>query len=402
MLRRGMDDRRTARKRDWRLLTVAGDETDITAEVAHEALLRKWPRLTRWLEEEREFLVWKGQLEQTRRQYEATAAGDKEGALLMGTPLTIARSRVAERAADLSPDDRAFIEVSVAGARRGTRRNVVGAGSALLIALAAGVFGWLAYVQHQAAETQKRMTDVQRRQVLVSLSQQQTAGGDATRGMLLALDALSKDPSGERPFVLQAEAALWGAVNEHREELVLEGHLGPVRSVAFSPDGQRLVTASENGAALWDAATGSPRFILVGHRESVRSAVISPDGQHIVTGSDDATARLWNAGSGEVELSLRGHDGTVHYATFSPDGRVVLTASEDRTVRLWNTSSGAMLAVLAGHDGAVTFADFSPDGRLVVSASQDGTARLWDAATGSITHLLQGHTGPVTHADFSP
>jgi WD40 repeat protein len=387
---------------DWRLLTAAGDDSDITAEVAHEALLRKWPRLTRWLEEEREFLVWKGQLEQTRRQYEATAAADRKGALLMGTPLMLARSRGAERAADLSPEDRAFIEVSIGAARRGARRTMVGAGSALVIALAAGVFGWIAYVQHQAAETQEQIADVQRRQVLVSLSEQQTASGDATNGMLLALEALGEDPNGARPYVPQAESALWTALNNHREEMVLQGDLGAVRSVAFSPDGRHLITASEDGAALWDVATGARHRTLVGHDGSVRSAAISPDGQHIVTASDDATARVWNAASGEVELALRGHDAPVHYATFSPDGQVILTASEDHSVRLWNTSSGDALAVLAGHDQAVTFADFSPDGRLVVSASQDGTTRLWDVATGQITHVLQGHTGPVTRADFSP
>jgi WD40 repeat protein len=387
---------------DWRLLTAAGDETDITAEVAHEALLRKWPRLTRWLEEEREFLVWKGQLEQTRRQYEATAAADRAGALLMGTPLMLARSRMAERAADLSPEDRAFIEVSIAAARRGARRTMLGAGSALVIALAAGVFGWIAYVQHQTAEAQKQMTDVQRRQVLVSLSEQQTASGDATQGMLLALEALAEDASGERPYVPQAESALWTALNNHREELVLQGDLGAVRSVVFSRDGQHLVTASENGAALWDVATGARQMTLIGHHESVRSADISSDGLHIVTASDDAMARVWNATSGEIELVLGGHDAPVNYATFSPDGQAILTASDDHTVRLWNASSGDTIAILAGHDGAVTFADFSPDGRLVVSASQDGTARLWDAATGRITHVLQGHTGPVTRAAFSP
>ena len=387
---------------DWRLLTTSGDETDIRAEVAHEALLRKWPRLTRWLKEEREFLVWKGQLEQARRQYEAMGTADREGALLMGTPLMLARSRVEERAADLSPEDCAFIEASMAVARRGARRAMIGAGGALAVALAAGVFGWLAYVQHQAAATQTEMAELQRRQVLVSLSEQQTASGDSTKGMLLALEALEEDATGERPYIPQAESALWTAVQNHREELVLQSHLGPARSVAFSPDGQHVVAAYEDGAALWDVTAGAPHMELIGGKELVRSAVVSPDGQHIVTASDDATARAWNAASGEIELTLRGHEAPVSYVTFSPDGQIILTASEDHSVRLWDASSGATVAVLRGHDEAVDFADFSPDGRLVVSASRDGTARLWDVATGRISQVLRGHTGPVVRADFSP
>jgi len=380
---------------DWRLLTTSGDGTDIRAEVAHEALLRKWPRLTRWLEEEREFLVWKGQLEQTRRQYEATAAADREGALLMGIPLMLARSRAEERAADLSPEDCAFIEASMAVARRAARRAMLGAGGALAIALAAGVFGWLAYVQAE-------MADLHRRLELAIRSEQQTASGDSTRGMLLALEALEKDATGERPYIPQVESALWTAVQNHREELVLQSHLGAARSVAFSPDGHHVVAAHEGGVALWDVTVGAPHMELIGGKGSVRSAIVSPNGRHILTASGDATVRMWNAASGEIELTLRGHEAPVSWATFSPDGKIILSASEDRSVRLWDVSSGGTVAVLRGHDKAVTFADFSPDGRRVVSASRDGSARLWDVATGRISRVLRGHTGPVVRAGFSP
>ncbi|MGI9509164.1 MAG: TIR domain-containing protein [Geminicoccaceae bacterium] len=385
---------------DWRLLSVGGDETDITVEVAHEALLRKWPRLTRWLEEEREFLVWKGQLEQTRRQYEAMAESDKKGALLMGTPLMLARTWVEDRAADLGPQDRGFIDLSIATARRGTRRTMIGGAIAIVLLLVAGASGWMGEVQRREVE---QKAELQRRQVLVSLSEQKTASGNTTEGIRLALQALPKDSSDERSYLPQAEVALYTAFYRHREEQILQDDLGVVWSVGFSPDGQRLVTAGGDGTArVWDAATGADHVTLAGHEGAVRSAVFSSNAERIVTASDDGEAWVWITASGEVELALTGHDGPVHYATFSPDAAIILTASGDQDVRLWDASSGHRKAVLIGHDQAVTYATFSPDGRLVVSASRDGTARLWDVATGQSTHVLQGHSGPVAFADFSP
>ncbi|HUK08431.1 MAG TPA: WD40 repeat domain-containing protein [Stellaceae bacterium] len=119
--------------------------------------------------------------------------------------------------------------------------------------------------------------------------------------------------------------------------MVLRGHEGDVLSAAFSPDGTRIVTASEdNTARLWDAASGKEIAALRGHENIVRSAVFSPDGTRIVTASDDKTARLWDAASGKEIAVLRGHEGGVESAAFSPDGTRVVTASYDKTARLWD------------------------------------------------------------------
>jgi dipeptidyl aminopeptidase/acylaminoacyl peptidase len=105
----------------------------------------------------------------------------------------------------------------------------------------------------------------------------------------------------------------------------------------------------------------------------------SPDGRRIATASDDETARVWDAESGKPLAVLQGHAGDVVSVAFSPDGRRIATASADQTARLWDADSGKQLVVLEGHTDLVNSVAFSPDGRRIATASWDNTARLWIA-----------------------
>ncbi len=117
-----------------------------------------------------------------------------------------------------------------------------------------------------------------------------------------------------------------------------------MRSAAFSPDGARVVTAS-NDARVWDAATGKEIAMLRGHVQPVvLSAAFSPDGARVVTASDDRTARVWDAATGKEIAVLRGHEGSVASAAFSPDGARIVTASDDRTARVWDMRVATMSA----------------------------------------------------------
>lgn len=131
-------------------------------------------------------------------------------------------------------------------------------------------------------------------------------------------------------------------------------------------------------------ATGS--IPLLGHEGGINSVVFSPDGELVLAASDDGTARLWNL-EGELVLTLSGHSGAVNDASYSLDGRLVATSSDDRTVRLW-TSDGELLHVLGEHSSEVSGLLFTPDGRFLIANARQPI--IWDL-DGNLIDTLEGH-----------
>ena len=115
---------------------------------------------------------------------------------------------------------------------------------------------------------------------------------------------------------------------------------------------------------------------LHGHERWVLSIAISPDGNQIASASWDRTIRLWNARTGEHVATLHGHTSELTSVVFTPCGSRVISASEDRTVRIWNTKTGAPVTSWAAHDDGVLCIATSPDGQYLASGSK-AVIRLW-------------------------
>ena len=132
--------------------------------------------------------------------------------------------------------------------------------------------------------------------------------------------------------------ALQQTISQFRKGAVLTGHQDSVWSVAFSPNGQRLATASGDGIArIWDNQ-GNQIALLTGHQNWLTSVAFSPDGQRLATGSADGTARIWDK-KGNLLAVFTGHQDWVNSVAFSPDGQTLATASRDHTARIWKVES---------------------------------------------------------------
>ena len=186
-------------------------------------------------------------------------------------------------------------------------------------------------------------------------------------------------------------------------EQVLQGHFDRVNSVAFSPDGNHVVSGStDNTVHIWNVATGKSEAELKGHSGSVNSVTFSPDGSHIVSGSDDNTMCIWNVVTGESEAKLKGYSDGINSIIFSPDGSRVVSGSNGSTVHIWNVATGELEAELRGHSRRVYSVIFSPDGNHILSGSFDNTVRIWNVATGKCEAELKGHSHGVNSIIFSP
>ena len=154
--------------------------------------------------------------------------------------------------------------------------------------------------------------------------------------------------------------------------------------VSFSPDGTRLATAGADGVAkVWDAATGEELLSFTSHTDGLTRAAFSPDGARIVTASDeeDTTVKVWDALTGEELFTLSGHPVRVWGLAFSPDGSRLATAGTRGVVKVWNMTTGEELYTLPNQVRTVLGVAFSPEGERLVTGGGE-TTRIWDVATG--------------------
>ena len=326
---------------------------------------------------------------------------------------------------------------------------------AAFVKVVAGMLGvgfdslWNRYEKEKAEEERKQRE--QRDRLLISqsrfLAEKATAlveEGDSYTARLLALEALPKDiKNPERPYVIEAEVALRKASQSNTA--ILRGHTDKVTSVALSPDGRTIASASSDGTIrLWNVTTGQaikelpikrmPVFavsfspngqciaysyavdkdssiyvwniekechqcVLTGHRSIVRSISFTHDGHSAITSSDDGTIRVWDILRGKCRRVLHA-DG--NSAAFSPDECCIASASLDGVIRIWDVRKGELIKKLEGHTDRVHNVTFSNDGSILASASWDYTVRIWDTTSWQCKGCLKGHQRHVLSVAFSP
>lgn len=193
------------------------------------------------------------------------------------------------------------------------------------------------------------------------------------------------------------------------ELMALEGHESLVHSCAFSPDGLRLVSASnrfltEGGGILklWDVRTGAQLATGIGHKGSIIACAFSPDRKYIASASSDFTLKLWDAETLVEVAVFEGQTGGLDAIAFSPDGRRLISAGSANNLKLWNVETAAQLGTVAGPRYNPEVCAISPDCSTIVSGYKDGWLEVWDAVNGTGLFAACVHTSRIRMCTFSP
>jgi WD40 repeat protein/transcriptional regulator with XRE-family HTH domain len=419
---------------DARLIVTSED----TVEVAHEALIREWPRLRSWLEDNREGLRLHRQLTEAAQEWDAL--NRDPDLLYRGARLTQAQEWGKTHQDEMNLLEREFLDASTAGsqreaaerevqrqreleaaqklaqsenqraeqqtsfARQMSKRAKYLTGAfiiALLMAFTALYFGSRARETAITAQNERRLATARE----LAAAALNNLNVDPERSLLLALQSVATTREADGTVLPESVEALHNSIVSSPVRMTLRGHETKVYSAAFSPNGKQLATIGDDGTTIiWNATNGEELLRLPGTTKpsdvyTDQRIAYSPNGKLLAT-CDSNQLKVYDPAAGELTMALSGHEADVISVAFSRDGKYLATGSADTTVRLWDVNTGGLIHVLKGHSAEVGGLAFSPDGTLLLTSSEDGMLIIWDVETGELLRDLPDFT--VYKVDFSP
>lgn len=433
-----------------RLLTFDHDPVTRrpTVEVAHEALLREWPRLRGWLRDSREDVRRQRLLAQAAALWQAN--GQDDSYLLRGSRLTdfeawaetttmalttverdylqtsvtardarraaeeARRQRELETAQQLAQEQTLRAEEQAEAAQSLRQRALWLTGALALVAMLAVIAVALA----RAANENANLAQVNEREAVESYSlslaanaRQALAADDQPLALLLALAANSVDNPPRVAYQTLVDIAYAPGVNRQYQ------HDSPINATALSSDSRFLLTGSDDGLLLlWEIATGEVVRTFDGHQAGVTAVAFSADGRQALSGSADDTAVLWDVTSGAELMRLVGHKGDVSGVAFTPDGQFAVTGEDTiaapSDLIVWDLVTGEPVrqfgATEDGNPEGILDMALTSDGRYALvgqfsyAAKNDRQTLLWNVNSGEVVHVLAAIKRTVSAVAISP
>ena len=404
-----------------RLVVTDWDETtqQQTVEIIHEALIREWGKLQRWIEVNRRFRIWQERLQFAVVKWE-TEKHDRDyllsGGVLGEAVIWFTDERYSQY---LSDSQREFIQESLQAQDREEqkknrqqqekvrlqKRAIAWLSGGLLAAsLATGFAGWN-WGKAEISATQEKLN----RSVAISKHSFDLQNyGDALLEAMKAKQLLERNWWGKfvkTDIKQKVKMAIYKPINHYwiDEKYILIGHKYKINSVVFSYDHKTIASASKDRKIkIWSVENGTLIHTLSGHTSEVNSVVFSNKNTIIASASKDGKIKLWSSEDGKLLHTLSGHKSEVNNVVFSGDGNIITSASKDGTVKIWSVENGKLLHTLSGHKSEVNNVVFSSNKNIIASASKDGTVKIWSVQNGKLIRTLSGHKSEVNNVVFSP
>lgn len=407
---------------DARLVTT--DQN--AAEVSHEALIREWPTLRNWLEEDREGLRLHRHLTVSAQEWEFS--GRDISGLYRGARLAQSLEWVNTHAEDLNSLEHEYLEASRSFAEKETlerealRQRELDAArqlaeaervraeeqtlaakqirrrSAFLIVVSfVAVLLMIAVILFSQRAIHNEQLSISRELAAAAASNLQI---DPERSVLLALLALEKSNT------LEARNALHQSLPELHILHTIFAHRSAT-NVQFSPDGTRIASIGIDGAKIWDSSTYQLLLTLPVEEDLTYGPAVafSPDGKRLAVAVNSGVI-VWDAITGQKQFSFDGDvrgspNNEMAHISFSPDGHRLVVANMDGTPKVWDIAERIELFSLIGHTRPCDGIAYSPDGRLIATGDDAGIIKVWDSTSGKELFTLT-HSGNIHSVAFSP
>lgn len=426
---------------DARLLTTDAHEIQL----AHEAVIRAWPRLREWLADDREGQRIHRHLTEAAKEWQSN--DDDPSDLYRGNRLNQTLEWAIGHASALSEQEAAFLQTSQAEAEAVAKRETALADereaarqrematqrqlateqtrrarifrnavvvAAVLFLLAAGAAGLSFYLNRQLDDANTELqtknhelgnTNTQLAETVNKLDQT-VADLDSTNDQLrTSLSELQRQAHIVRARQLAAQSGV--ALGKNYQMSLLLAAEAVINTQSLSPP----LFVGNSDSALHAALESQPGGVpLVVHTDHVSSVAFSTNGKWLATASADKTIRIWQVGAWETEpVLLSGHEYGVNTVAFSADNKWLASGSEDNRLRVWRVGDWeAEPLILEGHKDDVSAVAFSADNKWLASGSWDNTIRIWHVGDWETEPLiLHGQEDPdgrddrVTSVAFS-
>jgi WD40 repeat protein len=421
---------------DARLLTTAREEEtgENVIDVAHEALIRGWPRLQEWVNVDRAGLLIHRRLTEAAQDWER-GEGDRSY-LYHGVRLAEAEEWAQTHAGEMNPQEQGFLAESIAARKRSRlRQMVITVGAVVLILVVAALFSLFQYDRSQTEGDLRRTAEAESTRAIQAEGEAVAKAAIARSRQLAARANNNVDKDLPLALLLSIEAFRITDTLEARDALFtnltysprlttfLHGHTSYATSVSFSPDGKLLASGgcseitrgvafdlcSQGEIHLWDVDKGIQLAVFSPPNTRgyayVRALAFSPDGETLASGSGDGTITLWDVASREpLGPPLDGHANDVLSVAYSPDGKMLASSGVDGTIVLWDVASRQMLGSPIDADERYAYdIAFNPAGTILASAGYGGEIILWNVQNGQVVHSFRpDQEGPITTVAFSP